>query len=125
MCRCLLSPKLCSSIFFPSPNRMSGTIPTESSKASTADDMEITNYNELVEFVESSSIPSLHIHNYLYFTYTCNIYSLLYFFCRRKIGASGKKIEKCHTGTGIPRPTLDTGGLGLGLVVRAKCNCES
>lgn len=30
--------------------RMSGTIPTESSKASTiADDMKITNYNELVE----------------------------------------------------------------------------
>ncbi|KAI5671626.1 hypothetical protein M9H77_11990 [Catharanthus roseus] len=50
----------------PSGIRMSGTIPTQSSKASTAatDDMEITNYNEL----------------------------------------NGNKIEKCHTGTGIPVP---------------------
>ncbi|KAI5678655.1 hypothetical protein M9H77_09605 [Catharanthus roseus] len=60
-CCHLLPLELCSSIFLLSPDRMSGTIPTESSKVSiVANDMETTNYNELVELNDEENLEDQH-----------------------------------------------------------------
>ncbi|KAI5652865.1 hypothetical protein M9H77_30052 [Catharanthus roseus] len=109
---------------------MSGTIPTQSSKASTAaNDMEITNCNELVELnvkesLEDQADPSKLKEKKL----TSDVWKEMSRLTDpdRSIKAQEyddddiverKKIEKCQMGMGIPRPTLDRGGSGLCLEI--------